>query len=1032
MQLIRSAPSLLALGLVLTTGCDDGDKVLSLRGELAAPEVVDFGDVQIGILTPYEVKLENVGEAFLTVESIELESFTGANYEFRFTTPETSFSLQPSETKNLTITFQAFEAMQEPVEATFRMKLDQKDDAGNPITHTVRVLARGVESGLEIEPNPVDFGNVLVGSSRTLDVTITNRLSVDIELYTKVGSDGRAEIVNQGGLGRFELVELDRVLVNGSLLPEGEKLAPDASVTVKVRYTPDPSQVDREDRGRWVLSNCPNALCDTPVTLIGKGTNAAIVCEPPGLDFGQVNPGVTGTQSTTCRNVASEPVTVLGWETTPGTAPEYSVVAYNGNPSNLGPNQTFTLEAQFSPTVASVGTDPAGSIRIRGRNPAANRDLDDVTISLTGEAGGPDISVLPEAINFGMIAIGTTGKKRILVENTGYNQLTVSEIVGDVDGTGAFGVDRQAFTIDPGMAEIIEVTFTPTSEGIVSSRVLIASDDSDEGEFYVQLQGDGVSLPPCAYTVEPTEVSFGIVQILRTTTQGIRINNVGTNDCLINDIEIAPGSSSSFGLVNGVETNIVLEPGEEKQVIIEYTPAMEGVDTGILSFYISDPRDSNPEIDLRGVGAASALLITPNELDFGQIGVGCSTRQRDITVYNTGTSPTTIDRIELPAGVTSEFKLENLPAGVPSPPGAGVTIQPGASTTFSVRYETADLGVDNGFFHLFERGRTDPYVVPLFGEGSENPINTDEFAQLETPEVDILFVIDNSCSMSEEQASLASNFGAFIQFADSQALDYQIATVTMDVDFCPAPTPQRPGSVDQGQCGYFADGSGDNGSSDPAWRLITPDEQPSPDQAFASVVAQGINGSGSEKGLEAAYRALSSPLITGWNDGFLRPDAYLALIFVSDEEDQSPNAVDFYVNYFLAIKGFRNTNLFSASAIVGDNPGGCATAAAGQRYTTTAERAGGIFESICTADWAQSLQNLGLSVFGYKSRFFLTNSPVAGTVEVFVDGVKVDDVGGAGQVRWVYDPATNSVNFAPLAIPEPGSEITVTYQPECL
>lgn len=1030
MQLNRSAPALLLLGIAFM-GCDDSGGVVGLKGELKAPEVVDFGDVQIGILMPYEVKLENVGEAFVNVEAIELENFTGANYEFRFTTPETSFSLQPSETKDLTITFQAFEAMEEPVEATFRMVLDQTDDAGNPITHTVRVLARGVESGLEVEPNPVDFGNVLVGSTRTLDITITNRLGVDIELYTRVGSDGRAEIVNQGGLGRFELVE-ERPLVNGSLLPEGETLAPDDSITVKVRYTPDPSQVDREDRGRWVLSNCPNALCETPVSLIGKGTNAAIECDPPSLDFGQVNPGVTGTQSTTCRNVASEAVTVLGWETTPGTAPEYSVVAYNGDPSNLGPGQTFTMEAQFSPTVASVGTNPAGNIRIRGRNPVANRDLDDVTIALSGEAGGPDISVLPEAINFGNIAIGTTGKKRILVENTGYNLLTVSEIVGDVDGTGAFGVDRQAFTVEPGNAEIIEVTFTPTSEGIVSSRVLIASDDSDEGELYVALQGEGVSLPPCAYTVEPTDVSFGIVQVLRTTTQGIRINNVGSNDCLINDIEIAPGSSSSFGLVNGTETGIILAPGEEKQVIIEYTPAMEAVDTGILSFYISDPRDSNPEIDLRGVGAASALLITPNEIDFGQIGVGCSTRQRDITVYNTGSTPTTIDRIELPAGVSSEFKLENLPSGVPSPPGAGVTIQPGASVQFSVRYETVDLGVDNGFFHLFERGRSDPYVVPLFGEGADNPINTDEFAQLETPEVDILFVIDNSCSMSQEQASLASNFSSFIQFADSQALDYQIATITTDVDLCPAPTPQRPNTVDQGQCGYFADGSGDTGQSDPGWRLITPDETPSPEQAFASVVSQGINGSGSEKGLEAAYRALSSPLITGWNNGFLRPDAYLALIFVSDEEDQSPNAVDFYVNYFLAIKGFRNTNLFSASAIVGDAPGGCATADAGQRYTTTAERAGGIFESICTADWAQSLQNLGLSVFGYKSRFFLTNTPVAGTVEVFVDGVKIDAIGSAGQVRWSYDPTTNSVNFAPLAIPEPGSEITITYQPECL
>ena len=196
--------------------------------------------------------------------------------------------------------------------------------------------------------------------------------------------------------------------------------------------------------------------------------------------------------------------------------------------------------------------------------------------------------------------------------------------------------------------------------------------------------------------------------------------------------------------------------------------------------------------------------------------------------------------------------------------------------------------------------------------------------------------------------------------------------------------------------------------------------------------SQGTRGSANEKGLDAAFRALSSPLITTWNAGFLRPDAYLALIFVSDEEDQSPQTVDFYVNYFRAIKGFRNANLFSASSIaIPANRGGC-SGIPGLRYIDVSDRTGGIFETICTQDWAQALQNLGLSVFGYKSRFFLSNTPVTGTVEVWVDGVQIDPRAMSGQVRWTYEPAGNSVNFAPLAIPEPGSEIVIRYLAECL
>ena len=43
--------------------------------------------------------------------------------------------------------------------------------------------------------------------------------------------------------------------------------------------------------------------------------------------------------------------------------------------------------------------------------------------------------------------------------------------------------------------------------------------------------------------------------------------------------------------------------------------------------------------------------------------------------------------------------------------------------------------------------------------------------------------------------------------------------------------------------------------------------------------------------------------------------------FVADEEDQSPQTVNFYKNYFLSLKGFRNANLFSSHAIDGSSTG---------------------------------------------------------------------------------------------------------------
>jgi hypothetical protein len=1024
--------SLVLSALSVFVACSDEVTVEKLSGKLVTQELVDFGDVQVGILMPFELEVKNEGTGLLTVSSIELApTFVAANYEFKIS-EVAGFTLPPSSTRRIVVSFQPFADMETPIESSFIFHSDQE----NAPTFTVRLRGRGISSGLEVQPNPVDFGTVLIGANRTIDVTITNRLAVPVDVVSRLTDDGRPQIVNQGGLGRFEIIS--EIQPSGSLLPQGMMLQPQASITVQARYTPDSSNEGQEDRGKWTIANCANSLCDLPVVLIGKGTNAAISCDPASLDFGDVNPEATLTKSVRCTNVASETVIVTGWRLDTGGDREFSVEPYMGTPSSLAPGEEFTVEALFEPKLESVGRALEAALVISGRNPRALRDLTPTRVTITGRAGGPDIEVTPMQLNFGQIAIGTSSKRRVLIENVGYSDLTVTAINGDADGTRVFTVDRNAGVVPSGGSLVLEVDFTPVAEGAVSSRIIISSDDTDERELTVPLQGTGVDLPPCSYTVTPEMMNFGIVPVLRSTTQGLRIANIGNNDCLINDIEIVPGSSDGFSIVDGAGTGITLAPGAERTVIVQFVPPREGAEMGTLSFYISNPMRSNPEIALRGTGSASALLITPNELNFGRIRVDCSTRDRPITIYNTGSTATRITNIELPMGVSTEFELSSLPAGLPVPPGMGAVIRPGESVELSVRYHARDIGQDTGYFHIYESGRTDPYVIPLYGEGATDATNEDRFEQLETPEVDILFVIDNSCSMSEEQAALTGNFSSFIQFADAQALDYRIAVVTTDVEgevfggtACPASlTAMRPRGLPQGACGYFADGN--ESTSNPDWRLITPDEQPSPEAAFVAIASQGIDGSGTEQGLQAAYQALSAPLITGWNSGFLRPDAYFALIFLSDEEDQSSGSIDFFVNFYKAIKGFRNTNLFSASAIVGDTPGGCSSADAGSRYVAVAQQTGGIFESICTQDWATALQNLGLSVFGYKSRFFLSNQPVPGTLTIEVDGVPVQPRAPSGQVRWTYDQGTNSINFAPLAIPEPGSEIVIRYQAECL
>ena len=1002
----------LTLALALTAGCGDNGGVSVAAGRLDVPATVDFGDVQVGIRMPLTLELSNVGDGLVRIEDIAADAPL-VNGAYTFTLDERSFVLAPGQSRDLQISFQPFAVQTASVALTI---VTDAEGGNRPVV----LRGEGVRFGLDVVPDPIDFGDVLSGTSRTVTAQVVNRLSTPVDVSTALDDVGRALIARQSGQGRFELLSPEPD-ARGALTPLGAPLGPGESFDVQIRYIPDPSALGVTDRALWSLSNCDLSLCERRVTMLGEGTANALRCQPDPIDFGSVPVGATSTLTVTCENIVNAPVTLSGWALSGVGAEEFQVPPFDRAGESLGPGERFMVPVTMVPRAVNQGRVVSGTFSVESRN--AIGALLPAQVTVTGFVGGPDIEVAPQVLAFGEAALGTTKVRRVRIENAGSDPLTVREIAVD---DSRFSVDRDALTLDPGAAALLEVGFTPTaSAAVASGRLTVVSDDVDEGLVQIDLSGRGVSAPECAYSVTPTRVEFGIVQVLRSTGQGVRVQNVGTTDCLLNDLRIEPGAPF-FGLdASTSTTSVVLEPGRSLTTVVTYTPQTSGVHEGTFAFYVASPAAPNPTVPLTGVGADAALLVSPNEFDFGTVSIGCSSPLQTVTIFNPGLAVTSIDRIERPPGVTSEFVLAGLPAGLP-----GRAVIPGEPITFSVAYTAAQEGQDTGVVHVYETGRSDPYVVSLLGAGADDPVNVERFTQLETPQVDVLFIIDNSGSMSAEQAALTENFRSFIQFAETQLLDYQIGVVSTEAKNCPRPgTADRPPLFEQGQCGYLADGNA--AESDPTWRLIRPDTLPSPQTAFAVVAAQGIDGSGEELGLEAAYRALNPPVSTGWNAGFLRPDAYLALVFVSDEDDQSNDSVDFYVNFFRSIKGFRNQDLLSISAIVGDEEGTCGiNADPGFRYIEAANTTGGIVEPICTADWAASLENLGQSVFGFRRRFLLRNRPAAGTLEVSVDGEALPDTGPNGAI-WTYDPIGNALQFSPLATPEPGSEIVVTYRANC-
>lgn len=194
---------------------------------------------------------------------------------------------------------------------------------------------------------------------------------------------------------------------------------------------------------------------------------------------------------------------------------------------------------------------------------------------------------------------------------------------------------------------------------------------------------------------------------------------------------------------------------------------------------------------------------------------------------------------------------------------------------------------------------------------------------------DILFVIDDSCSMTEEQQALAANFRTLLDHVQNENIDFQIGVTTTDV----SPT----------------------GAQGALIGPIISSSSADPESEFAAQVMMGTNGSPFEQGLEASRLALSQNI----NAGFVRADAGLVVIYLSDEDDQSPDAVTDYVSF---VQGLKNGLPATLNTIVGAAPGGCTgpsgSAGAGLRYLDASAATGGANSSICSADWSAALTNV--------------------------------------------------------------------------
>lgn len=904
----------------------------------------------------------------------------------------------------------------------------------------VRLITAGATSDLVATPARLELLSE-DGQVVNEPIRITNRGNVPIRILNVEMSDD-----TDPQLSLNEPPDYSAVVSNGEgyefSLSYTPQLAGGCAGTFEVsyEYVEENGEVSREQQ---LL----------PVPVFGRRPAAQISVSPESVVFGAIDEGsVSDPMAVVVTNIGVRPLEIASIAFSllnDDDNEQFELVnlpELENGPAVLQPEEQLTFSIIYRPTTPD---NHEATLQIRSNSAEDGTKL----VAVTGRVRRPCIEVLPSEINFGIVALNIESlHSTAQITNCGDLPVDISDIRiagGDTDFEWApvGGAWSGSTSIPPLGSYTIEVWYTNRglAESAMSSGQLVVENNTpDQPELQVPLSVIGGGAPTCELLLLPSRVDFGLVARGRTVTREVDILNRGTGYCDLTAQEVVPlleipipipGFNEVRFFITSPANLGQIAPSQRVPMAITYQPQTFSADGGKLRLTYNDPymgTEKTVEADLSGVGGESNIEVIPSRLDFGLVTAGeCASREERVTVYNTGIVNLCITNVTLQGPDCSEFLITERPRANQD---GCILVTRSAPAEVKLIYQPTNLGTDEcNLVFESDANNAPELVVPLDGEGTRTRQQTDVFQQTSGQTVDVLFVVDNSGSMGEEQDNLRDSFNAFISGADQFSNDFQIGVVTMDMQ----------DEEDSGQL---------KGST----RIVN--RGPNASNEFLDNTASrflGTRGGGSEEGLAAAEAALSDPLsydtgvactssmdcvspdacidgfCGGYNRGFLREEAALEIVFVSDEDDQSQGTLNFYVDFFKNLKGYRNEGRMHAHAIVGaengrasacEGPGG--DASRGERYVEVAQRTNGGIYSICDSDFGTPLRMIGNQAFGLPVQFFLSRPALASSISVQVDGAQRNN-------GWTYDEASNSVIFDMAQVPQPGQTVEISYEAQC-
>ena len=443
--------------------------------------------------------------------------------------------------------------------------------------------------------------------------------------------------------------------------------------------------------------------------LSGIGSPQPLSFTPSNLSFQSEGAGVT---------TVPQPITLMNNSTAP--VPLTSIMPTGLNPGAFHATTCpATLAAGGSCIIYVEFTPPAAANYIASLTATYNGGATSLSAGLSGSGivtGDATISLSPPVfLTFGDTGVDASSLPLpVIVTNTGTVPVFFAGTPVTIVGSSQFRIFANACTgtLAVGAQCEIQITFLPSAIG-GSSATLEVFDNAANSPQNLTLNGAGASP---SFSISANPVGFGNVEVGGTSApKSITITNNGTVSLYL--VSSAPGGANpgAFNPDHGCATPLGtgIAPGASCTIMVTFTPPATGAFSA--NFTVKDGAGvQSVLVGLSGTGVASASVVTPTLLSFGNVSINYTSPPQFVTVTNTGLGLLTFTNIQVTGNNASSYSATSC-----------ASLAPGAKCTITVTFKPGpgSAGPLPAILSITDNAPGLPQTVNLTGTGVSGPVD---------------------------------------------------------------------------------------------------------------------------------------------------------------------------------------------------------------------------------------------------------------------------------------------------------------------